>query len=117
MGLSIYLLGGCNDRESKRLVARINQRLEEHHLPLHHEPQTLLTEEIELPAIEWLYSTSECLEFLAAKFIENPNWIPPTNRKDYQVISTTSHHNISQKSQSHIVCLPKVSGYYVPYTI
>ncbi|MGV0107238.1 hypothetical protein NSTCB13_06101 [Nostoc sp. DSM 114160] len=114
MGLSIYLLAGCNSDQCKREVTRINQVLEEEHLPTYNEPYTSQIEESDLPEIEWLYSTSEPLELLAAKFIENPSWILPINRQDYYPISATSHKKIIQKGQSHIVCLPQISGYYVP---
>ena len=70
--------------------------------------------DIYLPEIEWIYSTSEGLEFLAAKFIETPGWILPTEREDYCVISTISLKKIFQAGRSQIVCLPKNVGYYVP---
>jgi len=114
MGLSIFLLAGCSEQQRRQTVARINQELKEQHFPLHEEPQASLFKEIHLPEINWLYSTSEGLEFLAAKFIENPSWIPPNNREAYCVILTTSHCKIFQSGRSHIVCLPKNVGYYVP---
>jgi hypothetical protein len=114
MGLSIYLLAGCNPDHCKKEVIRINKVLETEHLPTYNEPHTLQLDETELPEIEWLYSISEPLELLAGKFIENPSWIPPINRQDYYPISATSHKKMIQKGESHIVCLPKIIGYYVP---
>lgn len=114
MGLSIFLLARCIQQHRREAVTRINQELKAADLPLHDEPQASLFEDIYLPEIEWRYSKSECLEFIAAKFIEDPSWIPPTNREDYRVISTISLQKIFQSRRSHIVCLPKNVGYYVP---
>ena len=114
MGLSIFLLAGRSEHQRRQTVAWINQGLKDRHFPLHEEPQASLFKNIYLPEIEWRYSTSECIEFLAAKFIEDPSWILPTKREDYSVISTTSHCKIFQSRRSHIVCLPKNFGCYVP---
>lgn len=116
MGLSIDLLAVSDPyrfKELKKEVARINEALEEENLPTYNGPN-LWQQGIDAPGMDWLYSESEPLEFLAAKFIENPSWIPPINRQDYSIISGISYHKIIQERKSHIVGMPNTFGYYVP---
>lgn len=114
MGLSIDLLATSDAQNQKGIVARINEKLKVQNLPLHTEPDISLVKGVELPRVDWTYSTSDYLEFLAAKFIEDPRWVIPYERKSYNIVSAKSHQRILEANQSHIVSLPKVSGYYVP---
>jgi hypothetical protein len=94
-------------------IEQINKALIERNLPPYENDKI----ESSIPvyddfALELRRSEAADFRLLAAKFIENPNWIPPKNPKDYEPISDTEYQKIWWKS--HIAGMPDIHGYYVP---
>lgn len=105
----------CHDAYNiyKRDVERINNELIKRKLPSYRDNviahSTLISDNF---TIELRHSEAASFRLLAAKFIENPDWIPPQDPKDYKQISNEEYQRLWCKS--HIAGMPDVHGYYVP---
>lgn len=116
MSLSIRLLCGYKDKALRQeILSRIYETLNNYGLPSYSEPPYL--DKVKLPSLSWPYSTNRLLDPLAARCILKPHWRVSSLRENEISVSEKHIQEILYNRNSHVVCLPRSGGYYVPVEI
>ena len=101
------------DRIQEDFVA-INKTLQKQGLPAHMETVDSGEENLKFPEVCWRYSSIHYLRYLAAKFIENPLWVPDKASANKSKIPARLCKQICEEKQSHLICHSDFDGYYLP---
>jgi hypothetical protein len=101
--------------EYKKQVKDLNKSLQKSGLPRYKENDSA----IQMPcvpdfSIELRRSEAHSFRLLVAKLIDDPNWIPPNNTKEYYPVSRDDYQRICDDSGSHTAAIPDVYGFYIP---
>lgn len=98
IGLVISWGHECVERFDRGSLKKINRLLEENNISPHKEPQKICQEHLIFPSID-LY-TLEYIRYIAARFIEDPNWIPNKKESRKKNASRATSANLPRRNFS-----------------